>query len=69
LEVPVTNITIALSDDRLAKLKDVANRLGVPPEELVRASIDELLASPDEVFHKAAEYVLRKNAELYRRLA
>ena len=65
----MTTITIALPDDRLARLKEVANRIGVAPEELVRVSIDELLARPDEAFQKASEYVLRKNADLYRRLA
>jgi antitoxin FitA len=62
-------ITIALPDDRLVKLRETASRFGISPEDLVRVSIEELLAHPDEVFQKAAEYVLHKNAELYRRLA
>jgi hypothetical protein len=37
--------------------------------DLVRAGIDHLLASPEEEFEKAADYVLKKNEELYRRLA
>ncbi len=55
----MTIITISLPNDRLQ----------VAPEELVRVSIEELLARPDEEFRKALEYVLNKNAELYRRLA
>jgi len=35
----------------------------------VRVSIEELLVRPDEEFEKAADYLLKKNAELYRRLA
>jgi predicted transcriptional regulator len=62
-------ITIALSEDRLLKLQEIAARLGVKPEDLVRVSIEELLARPDEEFEKAADYILKKNAELYRRLA
>ena len=62
-------ITIENSDERLRKLREVAARLGVSPEELVRASLDELLARPDDEFERAADYVLEKNAELYRRLA
>ncbi|MCX7681912.1 MAG: DNA-binding protein [Anaerolineae bacterium] len=65
----MSTITIALSDDRLQKLQEIAIHFQVAPEELVRASIEELLARPEEEFRKALEYVLRKNAELYRRLA
>ncbi len=62
-------ITIALPDDRLVRLKETASRFGISPEDLVRVSIEELLARPDEAFQKAVEYVLDKNADLYRRLA
>ena len=65
----MTNITIALPDDRLAKLQALAVRLGVAPEELIRLSVEELVAQPEEAFARAAEYVLKKNQELYRRLA
>jgi predicted transcriptional regulator len=65
----MTNITIALPDDRVLKLKEVASRLSVSPEELVRASVEELLSQPDEAFQNVMDYVLKKNAELYRRLA
>jgi hypothetical protein len=53
----------------MAKLKEIAGRFSISPEDLVRVSIDELLARPDDAFEKAAEYVLNKNSELYRRLA
>jgi len=65
----MSNITVTVSDDRLAKLKEIAGRYSISAEDLVRVSIDELLARPDETFEKAAEYVLNKNSELYRRLA
>jgi len=65
----MTTITITLPDDRLLKLKERANRFSVSPEELVRVSIEELLSRPDEAFQRAVNYVLKKNAELYRRLA
>ena len=65
----MTTITISLPDDRLKQLKETAARLRVAPEELVLASIEDLLTRPDEEFWKALEYVLKKNAELYRRLA
>ena len=62
-------ITITIPDDRLLKLKELASRLSVTPEELVRVSIDDLLGRPDEAFDRAVDRVLEKNAELYRRLA
>lgn len=65
----MTTITVTLPDDRLRKLKQIADRLKIAPEELVRASVEELLARPEEEFERALEYVLNKNAELYRRLA
>ena len=38
-------------------------------EDLAAASIEALLAQPGDDFARAVELVLRKNAELYRRLA
>jgi len=62
-------ITVPLPDDRLLQLREKATRYRVSPEELVRASIEELLTRPDPAFREAVAYVLKKNAELYRRLA
>ena len=65
----MTTLVITLSDDRLTKLKEIATRLGVSPEDLVRASVEELVTRPEDAFERVVEYVLDKNAELYRRLA
>jgi len=65
----MTAITVTLSDDRLAQLQEMATRFQVSPEELVRVGVEELLAQPDDVFQRAVATVLKKNAELYRRLA
>ncbi len=62
-------ITITLSNDRLVKLQEMAARLHISPEELARAGVEELLARPEETCRRATDYVLKKNAELYRRLA
>lgn len=64
-----TTITVTIPDDRLLKLNELADRFSVAPEELVRVSLEELLTRPEEAFKRAVDYVLRKNAELYRRLA
>jgi hypothetical protein len=65
----MTTLTISLPEDRLQQLKEQAARFRIAPEELVRASIEELLTRPDEEFQRALTYVLTKNAELYRQLA
>jgi predicted transcriptional regulator len=69
MEVTMTTITIALPDERLSQLQEIADKFGVTPEDLVRVSIEELLSRPEDAFKQAASYVLKKNAELYRRLA
>jgi antitoxin FitA len=65
----MSTLTITLSDDRLAKLREIADRFNIKPEDLARVSIEELLTQPEESFQQAADYILHKNAELYRRLA
>lgn len=65
----MSTITITLSDERVAQLREIAARFGVKPEDLARVGIEELLTRPAEAFQQAVEYVLRKNQELYRRLA
>ena len=65
----MSTLTIALSEERLQKLEEIARRFQIAPEELVRVSIDELLSLPEEDFRRALDLVLSKNAELYQRLA
>jgi hypothetical protein len=65
----MSTLTIALSEERLQKLEEIARRFQIAPEDLVRVSIDELLSLPEEDFRRALDLVLSKNAELYQRLA
>ena len=65
----MNTITVTIPDDRLSKLKEIAARFQITPEDLVRVSIEELLTRPEEAFQRAAHYVLDKNSDLYRRLA
>ena len=64
----MTTLIITLPADRLAKLQEIAARLQVTPEALAATSIEELLTRPDEMFEQTVSYVLKKNADLYRRL-
>lgn len=66
---PMTKITIPIPKDRLAQLQTMAAQLRVTPEELVQASITELLDHSEEAFEQTVDYLLNKNRELYQRLA
>lgn len=62
-------LEIQLTEQVAARLMEAAQRLGVSAEALLQASVEEKLARLDEDFLSAANYVLEKNSELYRRLA
>ena len=62
-------LTIDLSPAQAERLRLEAERLGLRPEDLARAAIVDLLGIPGEDFKRAAQHVLQKNEELYRRLA
>ncbi len=65
----MTKLTISISDDLMRQLREKASHFQVAPEDLVRLGLEDLLTRPKEDFHRALEYVLKKNAELYQRLA
>jgi hypothetical protein len=62
-------ITVPLSEEQLECLRLRAAEAGVTPEELARVVLEAWLAKRGEGFDEAAEYVMRENAELDRRLA
>ena len=62
-------LTIDLSPAQAERLRQEAERLGLAPEVLARAAVTDLLAVSGDDFKLAAARVLRKNEELYRRLA
>ena len=62
-------MSIDLPESQVEKLRREADRLGIQPEELASAAVVDLLNRETQDFEQAAEYVLRKNQELYRRLA
>jgi hypothetical protein len=62
-------VAIELPPAQAAQLQGEATRLGIAPEDLVRAAVTDLLAAPDQVFQAASKRILERNAELYRRLA
>jgi len=62
-------ITIELPDDTAQRLTVEANRIGVKLEEYVQMKLEVHLDADDPEFAREADYLLKKNAELYRRLA
>jgi hypothetical protein len=68
-EADMSELTISIAEEKLARLREKDSACGVSAEELVSAGIDRLLEGPDEDFERAAAYMLNKNEELYRRLA
>jgi len=65
----MTTLTLKLDDSRAAILREKAERYGLKIEDLVIASIEDLISRTDEDFEKAARKVLSQNKDLYRRLA
>ena len=61
-------ITIDVSEHQLQKLQELAQKLGISTEELLSASVEDLLNHPKSDFTEAINYVMQKNTELYRRL-
>lgn len=53
-------MTVDLSDKQTEQFQQLAKSLSIPPQELVRAAIDDFLLRQAEDFSRAARYVLEK---------
>jgi len=62
-------LAIDLSDHQAQALAEAAARLQISETDLAAAAVRDLIAQPADDFNAAAQRVLSKNAELYRRLA
>lgn len=62
-------LEVILPEPIVRRLEEAARRLGLTEEELLRTSIEEKLLRLDDSFNKAAEHVVSKNEELYKRLS
>ena len=65
----MTSLTISLPDEIITQLNELAQKHNISTEELIRASVQELVSTPEEQFEFSLDYLLEKNAELYKRLA
>jgi hypothetical protein len=62
-------LDIDLTPAQATRLREEAERLKITPEELARAAVTDLLSERDNDFKIAAERLLERYRELYRRLA
>ena len=62
-------LSLDLTESQNEKLDTTAKRLGIRPEELAKAALNDLLDKPQEDFESAAQHILSKNEELYKRLS
>ena len=65
----MTSFKVDLPESTASRLEEAAQRLGVSLDDLIRISVEEKLARLDDSFRNAAEEVISKNADLYKRLA
>ena len=61
-------ITVQLTPEQEATLKELAEQLRIPPEDLASAAVRDLLAQHDQDFLRIAKQVVEENRELYERL-
>lgn len=61
-------VQLQLDEHESQRLVELATILQVDPHELAKAAIRDLTAHRDDSFQRAANRVLEKNQELYRRL-
>jgi hypothetical protein len=63
------DILLHLTDEQSLRATEMAQDLGVPPDELVRAAVADALNGPSEKVKSAVRRILSEDKELYRRLA
>jgi len=63
------SIAVELDEHQSRRLQEIARELNVDPRELAKAAVNDLLSRPADDFERAAQFVLDKNRELYRRLS
>ena len=62
-------LELQLPEQTASKLQEAAERLSLSPEQLSILSIEEKIAQLEDEFRRSVEYVIQKNADLYRRLS
>jgi hypothetical protein len=68
-EYIMAKIIVEIDDSRAEILREKAKQFGLLPDQLVTASIEDLISRPESDFEEAMRNVMDKNKELYKRLA
>ena len=63
------DVTVSLTEEEVRRLEELSGRVGLTVAQVAQLGIRDLVSQPDKVFRRAAQRVLEKNADLYRRLA
>jgi antitoxin component of RelBE/YafQ-DinJ toxin-antitoxin module len=63
------SVSINIDDKKLDDLQKKADQLGLSIQQLLDATVDDLLSKPDEELENAMRYILKKNSQLYKRLS
>jgi len=62
-------LTVTIDDRKATALKNKADHYGLHLEDLLIASIENLVSQSEQEFERAVKHVLGKNRELYQRLS
>lgn len=62
-------ISLQLDEEQSRRLQAMADQLHIDPSVLAKAAINDMVSRPSDDFASAAQRVLEKNQELYRRLS
>lgn len=65
----MTTITLELPDEQAHQLTETARQFNMTVEELVTKSVEDRLSERKKYVSQAITRIIKKNEELYRRLA
>ena len=65
----MSRLTINLPEEQIKQIQQIAQKLGLSTEELLKLKINDWLTETKPDFNQASNYVLKKNSELYKRLS
>ena len=65
----MTTLTLELTDEQAQQWTKEAERLNLTPTQLVMQSVEERLSGRKKYVSQTIKQIIKKNEELYRRLA
>ncbi len=65
----MTTITIQITDEESTRMDQIAESTGMRKEDLLKASIRDLVSGPSEDFQYLTQSIIEKNKDLYKKLA